>query len=135
MSNAGRWNTPARPVTYCANVPSLAALEKRVHVLDPALLPQQVIVEYDAPDDLPRRDIDIAALGADWVHREADTRQIGDQWLDAQTETLLFVPSVILPFSHVPDRNILINHRHPAVGRITLVSVTPFTLDPRLFGP
>lgn len=135
LLNAGRWNTPARPVTYCSNVPSLAALEKRVHVRDPALLPPQAIVEYDAPDDLPRRDINIATLGPHWTTRETDTQQIGDRWLDAATESLLFVPSVILPFANVPDRNVLINHRHVGAARITLVSVTPFTLDPRLFQP
>ena len=48
----GRWNTRGRPVTYCATVPSLCALEKRVHVVDPALLPDQVMVEYEAPEDL-----------------------------------------------------------------------------------
>ena len=135
LLNAGRWNTPARAVTYCATVPSLAGLEKRVHVSDPALLPPQVIVEYDAPDDLLQREVEIAALGPGWTTRESDTQRIGNAWLDAATEILLFVPSVILPFAHVPDRNVLINHRHPDAARITIVSVVPFTLDPRLFQP
>jgi len=43
LVNSGRWNTTGRPVTYCSTVPSLAALEKRVHVTDPALLPPQKI--------------------------------------------------------------------------------------------
>lgn len=126
LLNSGRWNTPARPVTYCATVPSLAALEKRVHVRDPALLPPQVIVEYDAPDDLARREIDIATLGAGWTAREIDTQRIGNAWLDAVTEPLLYVSSVILPFANVPDRNLLINHRHPGAARITIASVVPF---------
>ena len=33
-------------------VPSLAALEKRVHVTDPALLPPQVMVAYEVPDGI-----------------------------------------------------------------------------------
>ncbi|MGH8201705.1 MAG: RES family NAD+ phosphorylase, partial [Steroidobacteraceae bacterium] len=52
LLHSGRWNPAGRPVTYCATVPSLAALEKRVHVSDPALLPPQSMVEYDAPDNL-----------------------------------------------------------------------------------
>src|ERR1700731_4045058 len=53
--NDGRWNTRGRPVTYCATVPSLAALEKRVHVADPALLPPQVMVAYYLPDGISVR--------------------------------------------------------------------------------
>src|SRR5436309_105001 len=41
LHNNGRWNTKGRPVTYCATVPSLSALEKRAHVTDPGLLPDQ----------------------------------------------------------------------------------------------
>jgi len=37
----------------------LAALEKRVHVTDPALLPPQSLIEYEAPDDVPQRTIDL----------------------------------------------------------------------------
>lgn len=131
----GRWNTPSRPVTYCSTVPSLAALEKRVHVSDAALLPPQAVVEYDVPDDVSRRAFDWTTLAADWTRRELDTQRIGDQWLDAATEALLIVPSVIMPLARAIDRNVLINHRHPDTARIVSVSVTAFTLDPRLFAP
>ena len=43
LSNNGRWNTVGRAVTYCATVPSLAALEKRVHVTDAADLPRRAM--------------------------------------------------------------------------------------------
>jgi hypothetical protein len=111
----------------------LAALEKRVHARDPAVLPPLAVVEYDAPDDLPRREIGVAALSADWTTREIETQAIGDAWLDAITEALLYVPSVILPFAQIPDRNLLINHRHPGSARITIASLEPLNLDPRLF--
>jgi hypothetical protein len=35
----------------------------------------------------------------------------------------------------VPDRNVLINHRAEQAASITIVDITPFTLDPRLFKP
>jgi RES domain-containing protein len=130
---SGRWNTPSRPVTYCSTVPSLAALEKRVHATDPSLLPLQAAVEYHVPDDVTPREIALDALPTDWGTREVDTQRIGDEWLDAVTEALLVVPSVIVPLANAPDRNVLINHRHPDAVRITVVAVTPFTLDPRLF--
>lgn len=135
LLNNGRWNTAGRPVTYCATVASLTALEKRVHVDNPALLPPQAMVEYDIPDGLSTHRIEIADLPLDWAMREVETQQVGDTWLDGAAELLLIVPSVIVPIEAAPDRNVLINHRHPDAARITIVAVAPFTLDPRLFRP
>jgi RES domain-containing protein len=135
LSSDGRWNTRGRPVTYCSTVPSLAALEKRVHVADPALLPPQVIVAYELPDGISRRTIDINELPADWMVHETHTQGIGDEWLDCVAEGLFFVPSVIVPIANVPDRNVLINHRVAQAASIKIAEITPFTLDPRLFKP
>jgi RES domain-containing protein len=129
----GRWNTRGRAVTYCATVPSLAALEKRVHATDAALLPPQVMVEYDAPDDLPRGTIPFDDLPPDWPAQETSTLALGNRWLDGMSQALLIVPSVIVPLPHADDRNVLINHRHRDVARVRLVAATPFSLDPRLF--
>jgi len=131
--NNGRWNTRGRPVTYCSTVASLAALEKRVHVADPALLPPQVLVTYEMPDSISSRTIDVDHLPRDWTVRETHTQAIGDQWLDSRAEVLLFVPSVILPVTNIPDRNVLINHRVADAGFINIVLITALTLDPRLF--
>jgi RES domain-containing protein len=133
VSNNGRWNTRGRPVTYCSTVASLTALEKRFHVADPALLPPQVLVTYEMPDSISSRTIDIDGLPRDWTVRETHTQAIGDQWLDSRAEVLLFVPSVILPVTNIPDRNVLINHWVADAGLINVVHVTPLTLDPRLF--
>lgn len=135
LFNSGRWNTRGRAVTYCATMPSLSALEKRVHVTDPGLLPPQAMVEYELPDDLPSRTLGVSDLPADWTLRETHTQRLGDEWLDAMTEIALLVPSVIVPLARAPERNVLINHRHAALARLTTIAVTPFTLDPRLFQP
>lgn len=135
MSNDGRWNTRGRPVTYCSTVASLTALEKRVHVGDPALLPPQVLVAYEVPDDISQRTIDLEDLSADWTTRQIHTQSVGDRWLDLATEVLLFVPSVIVPIAGVPDRNVLINHRAANAAVIKIAEISPFTLDPRLFNP
>jgi len=135
LSNAGRWNTQGRPVTYCTTAPSLAALEKRVHVTDPSLLPPQMMVEYDVPDDLPTRMLAMSDLPVDWTVRETITQKLGDEWLDGGAETLLFVPSAVVPLASAPERNVLINHRQAGSARITIVATLPFTLDPRLFRP
>src|SRR3977135_2714708 len=112
LSNNGRWSTKGRPVTYCATVPSLAALEKRVHVAEPGLLPPQILVEYDVPDDIPLHAIPIDTLPGDWTTGETHTQTLGDQWLDRCQEAILVVPSVIVPVDSAPDRNVLLNHRH-----------------------
>ena len=135
LLHSGRWNTAGRPVTYCSTVPSLAALEKRVHTTDPALLPPQSMIEYEAPDDLPQRTVDLNALASDWVHREVDTQRLGDQWLDSMAEALLIVPSVIMHLPNTPDRNVLVNHRHPDAARIRIIRAVSLELDPRLFQP
>jgi hypothetical protein len=51
------------------------------------------------------------------------------------TEALLIVPSAIMPLLNAPDRNVIINHRHPDAPRIKIVRVVSFELDPRLFQP
>jgi RES domain-containing protein len=135
ISNDGRWNSRGRPVTYCSTVASLTALEKRVHVSDPALLPPQVLVTYELPDSISTRAIEINDLPADWVARETYTRALGDEWLDSGAQALLFVPSVIVPIANVPDRNVLINHRAAGIASITIVHAILFTLDTRLFRP
>jgi RES domain-containing protein len=135
LANDGRWNSRGRPVTYCSTVASLTALEKRVHVTDPALLPPQTLVAYDIPDDVSRRTIELDDLLPDWTLRETHTQAIGDRWLDAKMEVLLFVPSVILPIADVSDRNVLINHRAAEAAVIQIARVIPFVFDPRLFAP
>jgi RES domain-containing protein len=135
LFNDGRWNSRGHPVTYCATVASLTALEKRVHVSDPALLPAQVLVTYEAPDTISKRTISISDLPSDWMERQTETQSIGNEWLDAEAEVLLLVPSVILPIANLPDCNVLINHRVNDSIKIKIVDVTPFTLDPRLFKP
>jgi len=135
LLHAGRWNTRGRPITYCSTVPSLTALERRVHVTDASLLPPLMLVEYEAPDDIPLAAVKIDDLPEDWISREVDTQQIGDRWLESASQTLLTVPSAIVPVSRAPERNVLINHRHARSSEIKIVGVTAFTLDRRLFGP
>ena len=133
LANSGRWNTTGRAVTYCSTVPSLTALEKRAHVTDTSLLAPQAMVEYAVPNDVPTRPISFSDLPSDWASRETRTQKLGDAWLDGGTELILVVPSVIMPIASAPDRNVLINHRHSAIGRVTITAITPFNFDPRLF--
>ena len=129
----GRWNTVGHAVTYCATSPSLCVLEKLVHVQDPDLLPELVMVRYDAPDSLSVEAVTLAELPDNWRRHEGLTQQRGDRWHGARTAPLLRVPSVLVPLDGSLYMNVLINHRHAASARITSASAEPFVLDPRLF--
>jgi RES domain-containing protein len=129
----GRWNTVGHTVTYCATSPALCVLEKLVHVEDPALLPELVMVSYEAPDHLAIEAVEIADLPDDWRRQEGLTQQRGDDWHKARTCPLLKVPSAIVHFAGSPDVNLLINHNHPAAAEITIRALETFVLDSRLF--
>lgn len=128
----GRWNTVGHAVTYCATSPSLCVLEKLVHIEDPGLLPELVMVTYDIPDPLPIAAVALADLPLDWRRQEELTQQRGDLWHRSQSTPLLEVPSAIVPLARSPDRNFLINHVHPAVATIRIVHSVSFVFDPRL---
>jgi len=132
LANNGRWNSMGNPVTYAATVPSLALLEKLVHVDDPSLLPPLEIVLYDAPDDLGATVLEPPSLPPDWKTRQTATQAIGDAWIASLSTPLLRVPSVVIHPDGATDRNIVINHRHPDMHRIAVVRTEPFVFDPRL---
>jgi RES domain-containing protein len=128
----GRWNTVGHAVTYCATSPSLCVLEQLVHIEDPALLPELMMVGYDVPDSLSAGSVRLDDLPNDWRRREGLTQQRGDTWHRSRSTPLLQVPSAIVPLEGSPDRNVLINHTHPDSAAIKIASSTPFALDARL---
>ena len=128
----GRWNSVGHAVTYCATSPALCVLEKLVHVEDPALLPDLEMVTYLVPDDIGADKLELQDLPADWRHQQQWTQQRGDEWYQARSTALLFVPSVIVPLAESPDVNVVINHSHPNADSIELYRMTPYAFDPRL---
>ena len=100
----GRWNTIGHAVTYCATSPSLCVLEKLVHVEDPTLLPDLVMVTYDVPQQAERLTVGLDELPKDWRRREGLTQQRGDAWRRSRASLLLKVPSAIVPLKDSPER-------------------------------
>ena len=128
----GRWNTVGHAVTYCATSPSLCVLEKLVHIEDPALLPELIVVIYEAPDAIGIEKISVEDLPPDWRRREGWTQARGDAWQRMGATPLLQVPSALVPLSGSPDMNVLVNHNHPEAAQIRLRALDPFVFDPRL---
>jgi RES domain-containing protein len=129
----GRWNTAGHAVTYCATSPSLCLLEKLVHVQDPELLPDLVMLRYEFPDDIAIETISLADLPDGWRREETVTQRRGDEWHAALGTPLLRVPSAVVPVNDSPDMNVVINHRHPAAATLRIAAAETFVLDPRLF--
>ena len=139
----GRWNSRGRPVTYCATGPALCLLEKLVHIHDASRLPEEsMLVQYHAPDDIALEVLPFDELPTRWRHDENATRSIGDAWLQGRPGPLqgplvkgllLAVPSVVVPVAGSDDRNVLVNHRHPDAGRISIAGIERLEFDPRLF--
>jgi RES domain-containing protein len=119
----GRWNSPGRPVVYCAEHPALAALEVRVHLDLPfELLPADyVLMHVGLPDH--------AAISLDAIPPE--TVREGDVWLTGARSAALRVPSVLIPHAW----NILLNPLHPDAGQARVIAIEPFGFDPRLWQP
>jgi RES domain-containing protein len=132
LSFDGRWNTIGHAVTYCATSPALCVLEKLVHVEDPDLLPELVMVRYRVPDGLAIESIELTGMPEDWQRQESWTQRRGDDWHRSLSAPLLRVPSAIVPLEDSPDWNVVINHRHPAAGAIRIDTAQTFVLDPRL---
>ncbi|WP_249791518.1 RES family NAD+ phosphorylase [Bradyrhizobium sp. SRL28] len=89
-----------------------------------------MMVRYDAPDDFGVETLDLTTclpIGND--------RKFGpsNRAINSLATPLLRVPSAIVPLDRSPDVNILINHTHNDAARISVNSVEPFVVDPRLF--
>ena len=104
-----------------------------MHVEDPGLLPELVMVRYQVPDEIGIETVLVEELPEDWRFRQSLTQGIGDRWYGAGGRVLLRAPSVIVPLRGTPDVNVMINHRHSAVTAIRIAGSERFVLDTRLF--
>jgi RES domain-containing protein len=124
--NGGRWNSPGRPAVYCASSLALAALEVFVNLPGEKRrkgnVPAQRAVEYEVDDDLCR------ISGFPGTMPEERTRPLGDAWLESLECLALSVPSNVVPL----EANVVLNPRHPDMGKVTVLRVEPFDFDPRL---
>ena len=124
--NGGRWNSPGLPAVYCASSLALAALEVFVNLprdqRRKGQVPAQVAVEYALPDRLCR------LSGYPGAMPEANTRPLGDAWLESLDCLALSVPSNVVPL----EANVILNPRHPDLRKVRVLRVEPFDFDPRL---
>lgn len=127
----GRWNPKGFEVLYTASHSSLAILEKLVHV-DVDLIPQDLyLAEIEIAESVSQQILKIKDLPKNWKIYPApyELRKIGQEWLTANKDLLLIVPSVVNP----NENNILINPNHSQINQVKIIEASPLKLDPRLF--
>lgn len=125
----GRWNSPGVLVVYTAQSQSLAALEMLVHLENPDVLAEYVVIEARFADSLITR-IPRANLPNDWRANPApaSARAIGDAWIAAEPSAVLELPSAIIP----AEKNFLLNPQHRDFAQIEIGEPQEFEFDLRL---
>lgn len=127
----GRWNSEEFYVLYAAASRSLALLETLAHT--PMKLLQQktyILITLSIPDNLlPARVLE-SNLPAGWDKADIHpvTRSLGDNFLSANKNLLLSVPSVMVP----EENNFLINPLNRDMGKIKIVHKRKMVFDSRM---
>jgi len=124
-----RWNTPGHRMAFAAESESLSTLEYLVHATSEAFFHETVLVIAEL-DDRYITAFDAAALPKDWrsFPPAHGTQRIGDEWLAAGASAALQVPSAVVP----RERNVLINPLHRDFGKLEVLAIEEWGLDPRL---
>ena len=117
---------PDQTVELAVDTPSLAVLEKLVH-LDPDFLEDHLLGLFELDQEF-RRVEDLRSFPPNWIENATGTAECGTGWLAGNTEVLLSVPSVVVP----EQRNFLLNPAHPEASRLRQIHERPFRFDARL---
>lgn len=126
----GRWNPIGMPALYCGATVAVCALEKFVH-LGAGVLPAQVLVAVDWPDDCDTYEVDPADLPAGWddLPTSLAAQRFGADWLRRRGQLALKVPSAIVH----EESNWIVNPLHPDYVKVAMAISRPFVFDRRLF--
>jgi RES domain-containing protein len=125
----GRWNSRGVPLVYLAEYRSLAVLEIVANARANSVHEEYALIEASWDESLMERLPD-RDLPVHWraLPPRAETRVIGNRWLQDARSLVLAVPNVIIP----AETNYLLNPAHPDFRRIRIGKPTPFVFDPRL---
>jgi len=128
--STARWHSHM-PVLYSSLQSSTCILEKMVHLVPAEIHHDLQLIQMEVHDDAGKLTIDVHDLPKSWKSYPAAPllQNIGNAWLLSLESLLLYVPSVIDPFS----TNVLINPLHPEAKDISIKSVQEFRFDERLF--
>lgn len=129
----GRWNHVGTPVVYVSETLSLAALELFVHFTrkDIKLSKSLVAIPVDIPNSLKTVDVTIQDLDSGWrvSPPSNSTKDIGTEWVQKKTSSILRVPSAVIP----DEYNLVLNPRHADFKKVKIGKPQPFSIDERIW--
>ncbi|NDK56382.1 RES family NAD+ phosphorylase [Pontibacter fetidus] len=127
----GRWNSKGTAILYTSDSIALCTVEVAVHMPLGIVPFDYQLVQIEIPDGLEIEKLPETMLPEDWKsfpHSNA-TQVIGDKFIAEQHAPIIKVPSAAVQGTF----NYLINPRHPDFQKVTIVGITPFEFDKRLF--
>ncbi|MCJ8208703.1 RES family NAD+ phosphorylase [Mucilaginibacter sp. RS28] len=130
LLTTARWHNHL-PVLYTSTQSSTCILEKLVHLETGEIHHDLQMIEMTIPDSVTNLFVDPQDLPQNWNTYPGPRAlaKIGNAWLTAKSSLLLYVPSVVDPFS----QNVLINPLHEEARELKIESITPFRFDERLY--
>lgn len=125
----GRWNSPGTAIVYAAETQSLAVLEMLVHVEQPDLLQDYVLIGVTISEGLMET-LDQTQLPRNWRSAipSLPLRALGDKWAAEQSSVALRVPSALVP----AESNFLLNPAHADFQKLVIGDPVDFAFDERL---
>lgn len=125
----GRWNSPGIAIVYAAETQSLAVLEILVHVEQPDLLQDYVLIGVTLSEGLIET-LDQNQLPRNWRSAvpSLSLRALGDKWAADQASVALRVPSALVP----AENNFLLNPAHADFQKLVIGDPVDFAFDERL---
>lgn len=120
--HGGRWNSVGKRVLYTSQTSSLAILEVIVHLKGATIPPYQMVEMEISPDKIYEpKSIKPQSMN------QAETRQIGDHWIDLSEFPVMKVPSIV----NSMEDNYLLNPLNAELS-IEVRSSDFFMMDDRL---
>ncbi len=128
----GRWHeaAPGKRIVYLSEHPAVALIEALANLRgDPRFFPESYqLIKVVVADNVFRPTLG-STLSTKWRGRVAETRFLGDAWLEEGSSALLAVPSAPSPESW----NYLLNPLHPDAAGLKIEWCRWIAYDKRLF--
>jgi RES domain-containing protein len=125
----GRWNSPGVAIVYAAETQSLAVLEMLVHIEQPDLLQDYVLIGVTINEAFIET-LDQTQLPHNWrfAVQSLALRALGDKWAAGQSSAALRVPSALVPM----ENNFMLNPAHADFQKLVIGDPVDFAFDERL---
>lgn len=126
----GRWNKKGHSMLYFSESLSLCVLEILVHLDYQFLTNDYQYIEAEIPNNYIKPKLKSSDLNGIWRNNPPPfyTQQLGTDWLLANKNLAMQVPSAVLPIQH----NILINPRNSNISDLKIIKKGNLDLDKRI---